>query len=62
MYDVDFDLTIHIRGTVYNVEEKPESADELLGYIFPDGWEGEILGAQGDVEVINDEEEEDDDE
>ena len=62
MYDVDFDLKIHIRGTVYCLEEKPESEEALLNEIFPDGWEGEVLGVEGDMDVICDEEEDEADE
>lgn len=43
MKTVDFDLYVHITGTA-EVEETPESPDDLLNAIFPDGWEGEVMG------------------
>lgn len=55
MYETDFDLNIHIRGTVWP-DDRPTSVDDLLDVIFPDGWEGEILGVTGDMFVADEEE------
>ena len=54
MYEVDFDLTIHIRGTVYP-DDEPSTEYDLLDSIFPDGWEGEILDARGTFDVGDEE-------
>lgn len=43
MKTVDFDLYVHITGTV-EVEKVLRSPDDLLDAIFPDGWEGEVMG------------------
>lgn len=56
MYEVDFDLSIHVRSTVW-LDDEPSSIDDLLDYIFPDGWEGENLGVTGDMDVTSEEEE-----
>lgn len=55
MFEVDFDLRVHIVGTVY-VDDEPARVDDLLDAIFPDGWEGEILGISGDMDVTPDDE------
>lgn len=50
MYEVKYDLTVHIRGTVFT-DAEPDICDDLLDYVFPDGWEGEILGVSGEYEA-----------
>lgn len=42
MKTVDFDVYVHIAGSV-EVEETPDTPDDLLDAIFPDGWEGEVM-------------------
>ena len=39
----DFDVFVHICGTV-DTDEEIESEDDLVDFIFPDGYEGEIWG------------------
>jgi len=61
MYEVDYDLTIHISGTVWQ-DDHPSSVDDLLDTIFPDGWEGEILGVKGDMVITSDDDDEEENE
>ena len=66
MSTVRFDLYVHIGGEV-DVDDKPDTPNDLLDAIFPDGWEGEVYDvttcprfcSEGYMEVSDDGEEED---
>lgn len=62
--EVRYNLYIHIGGVV-DVDDFPQSPEDLLDAIFPDGWDGEIYdvttsaphyGTDGYMEVIEAEE------
>ena len=40
---VEFDMFVHIVGEV-EVDEAPNVPGDLLGAVFPDGFQGELLG------------------
>ncbi len=44
MMRVEFDMFVHIVGEV-EVDKAPNVPGDLLGAIFPEGFEGEVLGA-----------------
>jgi hypothetical protein len=60
MYEVRYDVYVHIRGAV-EMEEELQYDGDLLDYIFPDGWEGEIddittcphYPTEGYIEITN---------
>lgn len=70
MYEVRYDVYVHIRGAV-EMDEELQCDLALLDYIFPDGWEGEIddittcphYPTEGYIKITHlDEDEEDDSE
>lgn len=46
---IDFNVYVHIRGSV---EAESDSEADLLDAIFPDGWEGEVLGVSTDAQFL----------
>ena len=53
MFEVSFNFTVHIVGTVYT-DEKPSDdngVNELLDAVFPGGWEGEVFDVGGEYTV-----------
>lgn len=50
--EIYYDLYVHITGTV-EVDEYNGNPDELIEEIFPDGWEGEIHGVEGDIDMTD---------
>ena len=47
MYEVEFSLWVHVRGTT-ELDFKPESPDDLVDHIFSDECNCEIMGAVKD--------------
>ena len=53
MYEVEFDMTFHIVGTVV-MDYEPECDSDIIDAVFPNGWEGELWGCNGYWQVMND--------
>ena len=47
--DYEFDLYIHIHGTI---DAESDSDSDMIDAIFPDGYEGEILGVAGEITLL----------
>lgn len=62
-YNVDYDLVLHIRGYLENLDHKPITPDDLLDDIFPGYCDCEFLGTTGymNVEEVDDGEDDDED-